>query len=133
MKEYVLDGEEMTSLEAFAEQFSRVLRLETNWRGSLDAFNDILRGGFGTPEEGFVIRWINSDTSRTHLGYAETTRQLERRLERCHSSNRTAVSRELRDAMERRGATVFDRLVEIIARHGPGGQEAEDNVRLILQ
>lgn len=132
IKEYVLNGGEITSLEAFAEHVSRVLGLDQYWRGNLDAFNDILRGGFGTPEEGFIIRWVNSDASRVHLGYAETTRQLERRLESCHPSNRTAVSRQLRDAMERRGATVFDWLVEIIAVHGPGGEEEEDNVRLLL-
>lgn len=38
------------------------------WTGNLDAFNDILRGGFGTPEGGFVLRWVNSDVSAERLG-----------------------------------------------------------------
>jgi hypothetical protein len=39
-----------------------------NWRGNLDAFNDILRGGFGTPEDGFVFRWLDAQRSRQALG-----------------------------------------------------------------
>lgn len=38
----------------------------------LDAFNDILRGGFGTPEGGFVLRWARSEISRKNLSYPET-------------------------------------------------------------
>jgi hypothetical protein len=39
---------------------------------AVDAFNDILRGGFGTPDEGFVVVWENSDQSRQVLGYQAT-------------------------------------------------------------
>jgi hypothetical protein len=34
--------------------------------------NDILRGGFGTPDDGFTLRWKNHDISRQRLGYRET-------------------------------------------------------------
>ena len=44
MKTYEIDGEHFSTLEAFYEG------------RNLDAFNDILRGGFGTPDEGFVLR-----------------------------------------------------------------------------
>ena len=132
-KEYVLDGSKITSLEAFYEQVSRVLIPGASWGRNLDAFNDILRGGFGTPDEGYVIRWINSDASRAHLGYAETARQLETRLERCHPSNRTAVGHQLKEARASRGPTVFDWLVEIIEDHGRGGEQAECKVELLLQ
>jgi Barstar (barnase inhibitor) len=49
------------------------------WGHNLDAFNDILRGGFGTLEGGFILRWKNSTVSRERLGYPETVRQLDRR------------------------------------------------------
>jgi hypothetical protein len=61
------------------------------WGRNLDAFNDILRGGFGTPERGFVLRWLNSGSSREALGYAETARYLEHKMRRCHSENVLAV------------------------------------------
>jgi RNAse (barnase) inhibitor barstar len=63
----VIDGARFSSFEGFAREFSRLLRDHT-WRGNLDAFNDILRGGFGTPDGGWVLRWVNSDLSRTALG-----------------------------------------------------------------
>ncbi|HEY7372734.1 MAG TPA: barstar family protein [Polyangia bacterium] len=44
-----------------------VLR-EHTWRGNLDAFNDILRGGFGTPDGGFVLVWQDHATSQHRLG-----------------------------------------------------------------
>ena len=48
---------------------------------------------------------------------SETARELERRLERCHPSNRGEVERELAAARSARGPTVFDWLVEIIRSH----------------
>ena len=56
-----LDGAKTTSLSARYEQVSQVQVPGAYWGRNLDAFNDLLRGGFGTPEGGFVIRWINSD------------------------------------------------------------------------
>ena len=56
---YEIDGANSSTLEEFASDFTRQLNLQTNWRGNLDAFNDILHGGFGTPENGFVLVWKN--------------------------------------------------------------------------
>ena len=129
---YEIDGARFSTLEEFFEEVSRVLVPNHYWGQNLDAFNDILRGGFGTPDEGFLLIWKNSDLSRQRLGYSETIRQLELRLTRCHPSNRGHVGRDLRAALRHEGATVFDWLVEIIQRHGPGGDEEQDNVELIF-
>ncbi|WP_210166376.1 barstar family protein [Neorhizobium galegae] len=103
------------------------------WGRNLDAFNDVLRGGFGTPEGGFVLRWTNSGVSRANLGHPETVRQLEKRLERCHPSNRELLRADFVRAQKGEGTTVFDWLIEIIQIHGAGGDEAEDNVKLVLE
>lgn len=132
-KEFVLDGSKVTSLEAFYDQISDTLIPGAYWGRNLDAFNDILRGGFGTPEGGFILRWTDSQASRENLGYRETVRQLEKRLERCHPTNRDYVRADLSQAQQRKGATVFDWLVEIIRDHDAGGDQSEDNVRLILE
>ena len=42
---------------------AQLLRGE-EFNANLDAFNDMLRGGFGTPPGGFVLRWVNSARSR---------------------------------------------------------------------
>jgi RNAse (barnase) inhibitor barstar len=131
--ERVLDGSKVTSLEAFYDEVSEKLIPGADWGRNLDAFDDILRGGFGTPEGGFILRWACSNFSSQNLGYSETVKQLEKWLVRCHPSNRESVRGELAEARRGRGETVFDWLVVIIRNHGPGGEEAEDNVTLILE
>ena len=131
MRTYEIDGENFSTLEEFYDEISRVLIPGASWGRNLDAFNDILRGGFGTPDDGFVLRWKNHDVSRRRLAYPETVRQLEKRLERCHPTNRERVRRELDLARAGQGPTVFDWLLEILVAHGPEGEE-DDNVRLDL-
>ena len=133
LKEYILDGSKVTTLEAFFDEVSNTLIPGASWGRNLDAFNDILRGGFGTPDEGFILRWTHSEASRAYLGYAETVRQLEKRLERCHPTNRDRVRAELSQAQQGKGITVFDWLVEIIRDHDTGGRQAADRVRLVLE
>ena len=97
---YILEGAEITSLE----EFWRVIGEEVNGPGgyfgsNLDAFNDCLRRGFGTPEDGdFAIEWRDHEISRRNLGYAETVRQLQIRL--CIPDERlTLLDRRLREAV----------------------------------
>ena len=131
--EFIIDGSEFSTLEQFYDTVERVLIPGAKWGRNLDAFNDILRGGFGTPEDGFRIRWIHSEISRDRLGFPETVRQLELRLARCHPSNRESVSRDIDAARKGAGPTVFDWLVEIIQDHGEGGSESENRVTLVLE
>jgi RNAse (barnase) inhibitor barstar len=130
---YEIDGTRFSTLEEFYDEISRVLIPGAEWGHNLDAFNDILRGGFGTPEGGFVLRWLNSDVSRERLGYIETVRQLERRLQRCHPSNRASVARDLERAMRGEGPTVFDWLIEILHVHTACGRGEKDGVELSLE
>lgn len=68
---YVLDGgrartwpEIVASINAFIP--------DSDWQGrSLDALDDILYGGYGTPEK-FIVIWKDSEISRQALGYTET-------------------------------------------------------------
>ncbi|MEL7682740.1 barstar family protein [Citromicrobium bathyomarinum] len=131
--ELVIDGSRVWSLESFWDEVSRSLIPGARWGRNLDAFNDILRGGFGTPEGGFVLRWSESETSRAFLGYPETIRQLEIRTDECHPDNIFRVAAQLEDAKQGRGPTVFDWIVEIIREHGEDGEEAESNVQLVLE
>jgi len=120
-----IDGERFSTVSEFYEEVSRELIPGADWGHNLDAFNDILRGGFGTPDEGFVLVWLHSHLSRERLGYGETIRELERRLMRCHPSNRVNVMELLSRARRSEGPTCFDWLVEIIQWHS--------NVELKLQ
>ena len=129
---YEIDGTTFSTLEEFYAEVSRKVIPGSDWGHNLNAFNDILRGGFGTPEDGFTLRWTHHEISRERLGYAETVRQLERALQRCHPSHRAQMAADLEAARARRGSTVFDWLVDIIRDHGAGGEQHEDRVVLIL-
>jgi Barstar (barnase inhibitor) len=129
---YEIDGRRFSTLEEFSAEVGRIVIPGAEWGRNLDAFNDILRGGFGTPESGFTLRWLKHVVSKERLGYPETIRQLELRLSRCHPTNRPQVAQELERARAGQGPTVFDWLVEIIRNHGPGGEQANDRVELIL-
>jgi hypothetical protein len=111
-------------------EFSRLLDNHT-WHGNLDAFNDLLRGGFGTTERmgtevaqlGVVSRrtGIRSDDSATgaaptHLSSLEPFKHRSRILR----------------ARSGQGSTLFDQIVEIIREHGPGGSESHDDIVLEL-
>ena len=78
----VIEGRNFTTLEGFYDEISRVLIPQVEWGRNLDAFNDILRGGFRTPTDGFILEWQSSELSKARLGYSETVRQLEERLSR---------------------------------------------------
>ncbi|HHP7236481.1 MAG TPA: barstar family protein [Desulfobacterales bacterium] len=119
---YEIDGRDFSTLEEFYAVVSRVLITEASWGHNLDAFNDILRGGFGTPDGGFVLRWKNSALSRECLGYQETVKQLEIRLARCQPSNRDSVAADLGAAQRGVGPTVFELVVGDHPRSWSGGR-----------
>ncbi|MDP0499977.1 MAG: barstar family protein [Verrucomicrobiota bacterium JB022] len=128
-----IDGNDFDTLEGFFDVVSRDVIPGVSWGRNLNAFNDILRGGFGTPDEGFVLRWVNSARSVERLGYPETVRQLQQGLESCYPRNFSILENELAMAESGVGPTIFDWLVEIIHRHGEDGDEAEDGVELLLE
>jgi RNAse (barnase) inhibitor barstar len=128
-----IDGNNFSTLEGFYEEISSKVTPDSSWAHNLDAFNEILRGDFGTPKDGFVLVWHNSNKSRVDLGYEETVRQLEKRLLKCHPLNIAGVKHELKKAKRCEGPTVFNWLTEIILIHCPGGTESEDGIELILK
>jgi RNAse (barnase) inhibitor barstar len=124
---YILDGNNFSTLEEFWEEIGYVLMgiRNAHWGKNLNAFRDILCGGWGTPDEGFILLWKNSNLSRERLGYLETVRQLERRLQICHPTAREITRSKIELAKQNKGATVFDWLVEIISE--------EESVELRLE
>jgi RNAse (barnase) inhibitor barstar len=114
---YEIDGERILDTDGFYTMIGEAVNGPGGYFGrGLDSLNDCLRGGFGTPEDGpFSFVWRNSQRSRIALGYPETVRQLERRLARCHPSNRPRVQQELASALRGEGSTAFDWIVGVFA------------------
>ena len=72
MKTFILDGNNFADIESFYNEIDKLLTKNLKWKTghNLDAFNDLLRGGFGVHEynEPITIRWINFDKSKENLG-----------------------------------------------------------------
>ena len=115
---YVIDGANFSTLEGFFEEVRCILVPALEWSiRTLDGFDDILWGGFGTPDDSFTLVWQNAALSKERLGYQETVRQLEERVANCHPSNQADFRAKLELAKQHRGPTVFDWLITIIEEH----------------
>jgi RNAse (barnase) inhibitor barstar len=118
---YVIDGGRIGSLADFWAVVGAAMGADGYFGTNLDAFADCLRGGCGTPaDDDFTVEWRAHERSRAALGYPETVRQLERRLDRADPGNRESVRAALAAAREGRGPTVFDWLVDIFETEVPG-------------
>lgn len=66
--EYVIDGSKLTSLQTIYDEMDRALGLPAGETPNFDWLDDLLSGGIeGIPDDGIVVRWINSQASRQHL------------------------------------------------------------------
>jgi RNAse (barnase) inhibitor barstar len=127
-----IDGARFDNLDGFYDEVSRELNPGAEWGRNLDAFDEILRGGFGTPPRPWVLRWRNAGRSRERLGHEETARWLQGKLEHCPPENAEAVRADLASAERGEGDTLFFMLVELVRGHGPEGAEGGDGVLLEL-
>lgn len=121
MKKLEIDGDRFSNLKGFYEEIVRGLTSGLDWEigRNLDAFDDILEGGFGIHDYGETVEllWINSSRSRLKLGYKETVKYLQDKLGKCHSTAKREVKQELELAKREIGKTLFDIIVEIIEGH----------------
>jgi RNAse (barnase) inhibitor barstar len=127
-----IDGSRFDSLSGFWNEISTRIIPGAAWGRNLNAFNDILRGGFGTPEGGFRLRWVNFERSKKVLGYPETIQSLERQVQECDPVNVDFIKEALEKARRGEGPTLADTIIAIIKIHGPGGDEADDGIELEL-
>tara|TARA_Y100001001_G_C8013931_1_gene310773 strand:- start:447 stop:737 length:291 start_codon:yes stop_codon:yes gene_type:complete len=69
--EVVINGSRITSEKSFYNEIEKVLTNGLNWKigRNLDAFNDVLRGGFGQfdCDEKIILKWKNFPKSEASL------------------------------------------------------------------
>lgn len=130
-KEYVIDGKSFLDFEGFVKEFNKNVFGDNYWQGNLDAFNDMLYGGYGTPQipdetEDFTIIWKNAYKSVYDLGVKELSKCLWEgdALEHIPECNLEIVKKQKALAEMGLGKTMFMLLVEIIAGH--------KNIKLVL-
>jgi RNAse (barnase) inhibitor barstar len=121
MRTLLLDGNDFSTLLSFYSAVEKVLTKDLGWEigRNLDAFNDVLRGGFGVHdyEEPTQLIWLHSGKSRKDLGWEETLKYIAKKLKTCHPSNVEAAKRDLAMAQGHVGQTLFDLIVGIIKTH----------------
>lgn len=121
MKIIEIDGGRFSNLKGFYDEVERGMTCGLDWKigRNLDAFNDILEGGFGMHIYGeeVVLIWTNSERSRLKLGYEETVKYLQDKLGKCHPTAKSKVREELELAKNELGKTLFEIIVEIIKEH----------------
>ena len=102
----VIDGSKFSTLEGFYTEIDHLLTKNLSWQTghNLDAFNDLLRGGFGVHEyeQPLEIHWLHSEKSRKDF------------LTCCHPASRRHVAEKITAAQNHTGETLFDKIVKII-------------------
>lgn len=69
--EIIIDGNNFSDLEGFYDEIDRLLTKDLDWKTghNFDAFNDLLRGGFGVhDDQPLKIKWVNYSKSKKELG-----------------------------------------------------------------
>lgn len=105
LTKFIIDGNNFTDIETFYDECQRVFNIaHSDWGRGLNAFNDIIRGGFGDiKDDNFILIWKNSNISKQRL-------------------TRTIPINDI-------DTTIFDILIDIITCKGSG----HDNIQLRLQ
>lgn len=96
-REFVINGGKFNDIGGFYLEVDILFTKGLDWRTghNLDAFNDILRGGFGVHEYGEPIKiiWMNFAKSRKDFGYKATVKHYEQMLTCCHPTNIDSVKK----------------------------------------
>ena len=125
--EIIIDGSHFNNIAGFYDEIERLLTKGLTWKigRNMDAFNDILRGGFGVHEygESLAIKWINFKKSKADFGYPATIAYYEQILLQCHPSNITFVQEKINAAKSRKGQTLLDIIVGIILNTNDSGHD----------
>jgi len=121
VKQLEIEGNAINDIASFYEEINRVFMAGESWRigQSLDAFNDLLYGGYGALQGAQLVEllWHNMDYSRKALGY-QTTRAYYLDKLRPGSPYSKKLFEEKLSALENgRGETYFDTIMAILADH----------------
>jgi RNAse (barnase) inhibitor barstar len=120
-KQIVIDGNRISDIASFYEEINRVFMTGEDWQlgHSLDAFSDLLYGGFGAikSNESVKLLWKNIEKSSAGLGIDATKRYYEEKLAAGPTFNAEHFRMKLDALNDGTGQTYFDILMEIITDH----------------
>lgn len=116
-----LEGKEITNISSFYRQMNDRLMQDEDWKlaESLDAFDDLLYGGFGKLKDygHLEIEWKDIDISRKNLGVEITKAYYLSKIYPNSPYNQPYFKERLEELERGAGNTYFDLLMEIIDSH----------------
>ncbi len=114
-------GVDIYDIPSFYAEINRVLMANEDWKlgESLDALDDMLRGGYGAlrGDEPVRLVWEDIELSRTGLGFTATCAYLQAKLERPDRYDVDRIDRQLSALKAGTGQTYFEIILDIIADH----------------
>ena len=120
-KEFVIDGNRIKDKSSLYEEINRQFMHEESWQlaESLDAFDDLLYGGFGAIKEKEEIKivWLNFERNKEAFGLDFTRNFYKEKLEQPENFDSKLVRRQLDDLERGEGQTYFEIIEEIISSH----------------
>lgn len=116
-----LEGSRIIDIPSFYVQINALLMVGEDWQlgNSLDAFDDLLYGGFGRLKDfdKLQIRWNDISFSQKSLGIETTRKYYMEKLKSKQPFNKKLIHQKLAELESGEGQTYFDILMEIIASH----------------
>ncbi|ASZ13543.1 hypothetical protein KTO58_06450 [Chitinophaga pendula] len=120
-QQFIIEGSSINSIPDFYAEINRVCMAGEDWQlgNSLDAFNDLLYGGFGAFKgtTRVTLIWKDMANSREALGVDATRKYYEDKLQPGAPFNQEHFAQKLEELNSGVGQTYFDILLEIIADH----------------
>lgn len=117
----IINGSAIKDIATFYAEINRVFMQGEDWQlgESLDAFDDLLYGGFGSIDNGAVteIVWNDIEVSKTALGYNATKAWYMGKLVPESVFNKKYFQDQLAKLEAGTGKTYFEIILEIIADH----------------
>ncbi|CAG5068079.1 hypothetical protein DYBT9623_00807 [Dyadobacter sp. CECT 9623] len=121
MMQLVINGSSVEDIASFYDEINRVFMADENWKigPSLDAFDDLLYGGFGAIRnaERVEVVWQDIEKSRAALGYEATKAYFLEKLKPGSPFNKVLFEEKLAALENGTGETYFDTIMHIIAEH----------------
>lgn len=117
----VIEGKNIRNIPSFYEEINRVFMQGDEWQigDSLDAFNDMLYGGYGILKHGqpTELIWNDVTISRKALGFEATKNWYKNKLQPGSPFNKEYHQEKLLDLELGKGETFFEIVLEIIREH----------------
>lgn len=121
VKQIEIDGNSINDIASFYEEINRVFMIGESWviANSLDAFNDVLYGGYGVLQgtQSVELVWHHIDHSRKALGYQTTRAYYLGKLRPGSPYNKKLFAEKLEALESGMGETYFDSVMAILAEH----------------